>query len=66
MENFQLRVDSINKKENPDEEEQQILTRINIKEEKRAAIYQEVEMLRQLRNKKESARRSDLKERKLI
>ena len=66
MENFQLRVDSINKKENPDEEEQQIQTRINIKEEKRAAIYQEVEMLRQLRNKKESARRSDLKERKLI
>ena len=64
MENFQLRVDSINKKENPDEEEQQIQTRINIKEEKRAAIYQEVEMLRQLRNKKESARRSDLKERK--
>lgn len=45
MENFQLRVDSINKKENPDEEEQQIQTRINIKEEKRAAIYQEVEML---------------------
>ena len=63
MENFQLRVDSINDKDNPDEEEQQIQTRINIKKEKRAAMYQEVEMLRQLRKEEERKREKERLER---
>lgn len=61
VENYQDRVDASDGKPSPDEEEERIQARISDKENKRAAMYQEVEKLRELRKKAEREREEERK-----